>query len=85
MAIVSYQLKGSLGDAPIWWQQFVDDLIDMYPEIDDISVILHSVLQDEYSATLSNPSDILGYSSPSVYILRFENEESHMMFILKYA
>ena len=84
MAIVSYQMKGTLFDAPEWWQRFVRELDDEYPDIDDISDILREKLKDEYCATLSR-SEILRRGSQSFYILRFDNEACHLMFMMRYT
>lgn len=78
MAIVSYQLIGTLMDAPEWWQRFVHELDDENPTSKDISVILHRRLKDEYCATLER-------TRVNRYILRFENEACHLMFMMRYA
>lgn len=78
MAIISYQMKGTLMDAPVWWQRFVHELDDENPNCKDISVILRRRLKDEYCATLER-------TRINLYILRFENDESHLMFMLRYA
>ncbi len=78
MAIISYQLNGTLMDAPEWWQRFVHELDDENPKCKDISVILHRRLKDEYCATLRRVRT-------NGYVLQFKNSEYHLMFMMRYA
>lgn len=70
----SYQMKFQLMDSPYWWQNFVNSFDE-----DEIaySNILHTTLKSQYNATLHRVND-------SLFILQFDNDEDHMMFMMQW-
>jgi hypothetical protein len=70
----SYQMKGTLLDTPQWWQNFVNSFDE--DELDKGNV-LRDWLYAHYNATLRCVNDEL-------YILQFDNDEGHLMFMMKW-